>query len=108
MPAKIFEDQSRPFYKLCHRMIIQRISEQHYIKFLNTLAEKQWKKLLADETLAAIFHYTQCHSYYLNVLCSYLFEKKQAPTINEVKKPMGNSLSRRTKYTRKRYRIIDC
>jgi AAA+ ATPase superfamily predicted ATPase len=84
MLSKIFDDRSRPLYKLCHRMIIQRISKEHYIKFINAWALKQWKKPIEAETFYAIFYYTQCHPYYLNILCRYLFEKIQVPAKEDV------------------------
>ena len=78
--GKIFDDRSRPFYKLCHRMPIHRISADHYRDFINKFAKKTWGRALADETFEKIFSYTHLHPYYINILCSYLFDLENPPT----------------------------
>lgn len=82
--GKIFEDRSRPFYKLCQRMALQRISIAHYKEFINKFAKKQWKLMLADEVLHEIFYYTECHPYYLNILCEKIFTYTEIPNIEKV------------------------
>lgn len=82
--SKIFEDRSRPFYKLCQLMELRRISEIHYKEFINKFAKKQWKITLADDALDEIFNHTECHPYYLNILCEKLFSQTGIPNVEMV------------------------
>lgn len=43
-------------------------------------ASNQWKQQLAPEVIERIFHYTQRHPYYVNLLCSKLWQQ-DTPTI---------------------------
>ena len=49
--SMMFEDRSRPLYKLCHKIPVQRILAGHYENFINALAKLKWKKVLSDESL---------------------------------------------------------
>lgn len=80
----IFNDRSRPLYKLCHTMTIQRISQNHYKSFINKLAIATWKKSFSEDALQEIFSSTRLHSYYMNILCGYLFEQVHLPTEQDV------------------------
>lgn len=85
----MFDDKSRPLYLLCERIVLDRISESHYVEFINKIALKTWKKKFNPETLAAIFALTERHPYYVNALCNTLWkmhaEKSQPPGIDAVK-----------------------
>lgn len=83
--SKMFDDLSRPLYKLCQRMQLQRISADHYKIFINKFAKSNWKISLSDEVLDDICHYTKLHPYYMNILCNYLFELDKPPTPQNVK-----------------------
>jgi hypothetical protein len=67
---QFFDDKNRPFYKLCERMTLNRIKEDHYKKHIAAISVERWGEAVTEETLAAIFEYTERHPYYLNVLCS--------------------------------------
>lgn len=82
--GRIFDDRSRPLYKLCHRMEIERISSDHYKIFINKFAKIKWKAILSDDVLNKIFHHTKLHPYYMNILCGYLFEFDMLPTEENV------------------------
>lgn len=82
--GKIFDDRSRPLYKLCHSIPVHRISTDHYENFINKLARIQWKHNFSTDTLDEIFSCTKLHPYYINILCSYLFELENLPTENDV------------------------
>lgn len=82
--SKIFDDRSRPLYKLCHKMIIQRIAPEHYKLYINKLAKREWQQVFSDDVMNEIFSCTKLHSYYLNILCSYLFESDKLPTEEDV------------------------
>lgn len=82
---KMFDDRSRPLYKLCHTMNISRISQEHYKSFINKFASRIWKQKMLDMVIDEILISTQCHPYYVNVLCGYLFEQVNLPNIDDVK-----------------------
>lgn len=67
--GKMFGEKSRPLYKLCERITINRINADHYKKHLNKLAQKRWGTKLSDETLEKIFTLTELHPFYMNCLC---------------------------------------
>lgn len=67
--AKMFYDRARPLYKLCDRVILTRISAEHYKQHLNKLAKKRWNAVLEADSLAILFELTELHSFYLNNLC---------------------------------------
>lgn len=77
--SKIFEDRSRPFYKLCQIVPVARIAAVHYENFINFFALAKWGKLLTAEILAAIFCYTKVHPYYVNILCEKIFASENLP-----------------------------
>ena len=81
---QMFNDRDRPFYKLCYQMNLERIEEEHYIKFINKFAMQKWKKLLNPEIFREIFGCTKCHPYYVNVLCERIFAGKNIPTQEDI------------------------
>ena len=81
--AQLFDDRSRPFYKLCERISLERISKAAYKKHLQKIAKKKWQHELPKEVLDMIFYYTEEHPYYINQLCSRLWSQK-GPTVEAV------------------------
>jgi len=77
--SRIFEDKSRPFYKLCQILPLTRIAANHYETFINSFAITQWGDPLTTDTLNAVFQYTKLHPYYINILCEKLFEQSNLP-----------------------------
>ncbi len=77
--SNMFFDKARPLYKLCDRMVLERIPEEEYILHLNHYAEIQWKQMLDTATLDCIFNLTECHPFYINVLCRRLWEQDPLP-----------------------------
>jgi AAA+ ATPase superfamily predicted ATPase len=80
----MFNDKTRPFYKMCDRIELERIAIKAYTPYLQKAAKIKWKKLLSAEVLELIFFYTKQHAYYMNLLCSRLWELKQLPTVDDV------------------------
>jgi hypothetical protein len=70
---EMFSDKSRPFYNMCDHLLLDRISVDDYQLHLQLLAERQWKKVLSDESLQLILNLTACHPYYVNLLCRRLW-----------------------------------
>lgn len=78
--TNMFEDDSRPLYKLCDKIVVERIAKEHYKKHLNKFAQKQWEKSLSEEFFHEIEKLTEWHSYYVNLLCSKLWCFDSVPT----------------------------
>jgi uncharacterized protein len=80
---QVFDDRNRPFYKLCDRIILDRISENEYRKYIQNTAKLTWKKQLSGEVLKKIILITERHPYYVNLICSKLW-KKGLPSLESV------------------------
>lgn len=81
---QLFDDRNRPFYKLCERITLDRISELHYTKHIQKLAKKIWKKTFSDRCLEKIFNCCARHPYYTNLLCSRLFAQTTLPSLEKI------------------------
>ena len=75
--SNMFDDSTRPLYKLCDRIVLERINRENYIPFIAQIARHTFKKNLAEETIETILNVTECHPYYVNVLCSRLWRKNK-------------------------------
>lgn len=65
----MFEDDTKPLYKLCWKIELTRISVEHYHHHLQKIANLFWKQLLSEEVIAQIFLLSERHPFYLNKLC---------------------------------------
>ncbi|MCK4609045.1 MAG: ATP-binding protein, partial [Gammaproteobacteria bacterium] len=84
--VSMFDDESRPLYKLCRKLYLQRIESQHYQKHLNKIAKLAWKKTLPPEIFAKIISLSGQHPYYVNYLCDVIWtECKNLPKITDIK-----------------------
>lgn len=75
----MFQNSRRPLYKLCKRMVIHRISQEHYRKHLNKAADKAWGGTLPDDVFSHIMLLTDQHPYYVNLICDQLWSNKKMP-----------------------------
>lgn len=83
----IFEDESRPLYKLCRKLILERIAQEHYEKHINVIAKETWGKNLDAATFQKIMDLSQRHPYYVNYLCDVLWSNcKTLPKEADVEK----------------------
>lgn len=80
---QVFDDRNRPLYKLCDRIVLDRISSEEYTKHIQNAAVQEWKKSLHEDIINKIIYYTERHPYYLNLICSKLW-KQGFPTVNSV------------------------
>lgn len=80
---QMFGDEGRPLYRLCQTLTIERMQKETYIQRLNDLAKIKWKKTLANSLLNQIFHLTELHPFYMNVLCQLLWEKETIPSADD-------------------------
>lgn len=83
---EIFDDRSRPLFKMCDRLNLQRISTESYQKFLNHAAVYKWNEPLPSDVFDEIIILTENHPYYVNYLCSKLWIHDRVPDIDLVKK----------------------
>lgn len=82
---KIFDDHRRPLYKLCHQMSIEKISATHYKSFINKFAKLAWSRQMPENVMSLLLDCTKLHPYYVNILCSYLFELPHLPQDEDIK-----------------------
>lgn len=78
----MFEDESRPLYKLCRKLSLSRISEEHYKRHLNHVAQLTWKENLSEDVFNQIMMLSKRHPHYVNYLCDVIWaESKKTPTL---------------------------
>lgn len=69
----LFENRNRPFYKLCDKIVLPRISKADYTNLFQKAAQVTWKKKIDFDIIERIFLFTERHPYYINQLCSRLY-----------------------------------
>lgn len=69
MLGKMFSQSSRPLYRLCRIMTLDRIKEKEYLPFINKAAYLKWGKTLSGTCIQHILLLTECHPFYVNALC---------------------------------------
>lgn len=82
--STMFDKKTRPLYMLCDRISIDRISAQEYTTFINKAAKETWGNKLETTVLEKIFTLTERHPYYLNALCSKLWDNCEKKPPNEI------------------------
>ncbi len=85
MLSHIFDDRNQPLYMLCHKIILDRISAVDFKKHIQDSAQKNWKLTIADAVLEDILNRTQCHPFYVNMLCDKLLEYDHPPELKDLK-----------------------
>lgn len=69
MLEQMFNDRSRPLYKLCDKIAVERIHEEDYWAFIQKSAVQKWGQKLSEAVLDQILELTECHPYYVNLIC---------------------------------------
>lgn len=82
----MFDDRSRPLYMLCDKLNIKRIEKACYVNFINDIAKNKWGKTLSTEFFNQLFILTECHPYYVNLICGRLY-------VNSSKLPCAESIN---------------
>ena len=83
----MFADSTRPLYKLCWQLGLDRIAREHYVKHIQKAAKQTWKTELSDEVLQTIFQCSELHPYYVNRLCDYVwsyFYDEKPPSAKQI------------------------
>lgn len=79
MLESMFIDKSRPFYKMCHLIRIQRIESVHYHSHIEDASNAKWGKRITTPDIDLILNVTERHPYYINKLCSELWRMDTIP-----------------------------
>ncbi|HVV68499.1 MAG TPA: hypothetical protein VHE99_05640 [Gammaproteobacteria bacterium] len=83
----MFEDETRPLYKLCWKLPLQRIATAEYSVHLQKAAKSAWNQLLEEVVVQKILSLTERHPFYVNKLCDRLWTYySKPPSITEVEK----------------------
>lgn len=82
---KLFDDRTRPLYKMCDRINLQKIKSNDHKDFIAQAAKKHWKQNLTNQALEEIIELTEAHPFYVNYLCSRLWNLDKIPNENDVK-----------------------
>jgi AAA+ ATPase superfamily predicted ATPase len=80
----MFNDRNRPLYKLCDKILLERIAPAEYLNYFQNAAKHRWQQAIEDEVAARIFLKTDLHPYYINVVCSRLWKNNKPPKITDV------------------------
>ena len=81
----MFEDERRPLYKLCRKLVLDRMEEEDYRPHLNKAAKAKWAQEFSSEAFEKIMMITERHPYYVNYLCDDLWsENTNLPTVKEI------------------------
>ena len=81
----MFDDQSRPLYKICRKLYLERISAEHYEKHINKSAKLAWGSRLEEKVFKQIMLLSERHPYYVNYLCDVIWaSSKHIPSIADV------------------------
>lgn len=72
--STMFYDKARPLYKLCDRIILERISMESYEAHINKFVQKKWGLPLTQDAFNIVITLTQRHPFYINGLCRRILE----------------------------------
>lgn len=84
--SQLFDDRTKPLFKLCDRIELGRIADKDYIPFIQNKFQKKWNTTALGDTIQTILDLTERHPYYVNVLCHKIFSANIIPSENEVQK----------------------
>lgn len=84
MLAAMFEDERRPLYKLCRKLVLDRMHEKDYSIHLNKAGMSKWGKELCQNVIEKIMQITERHPYYVNYLCDELWLDDKPPTLSSI------------------------
>lgn len=84
MLIAMFEDERRPLYKLCRKLLLDRMHEKDYQPHLNKAAKSKWGNELTKTAFEKIMRLTERHPYYVNYLCDELWLDTKPPTENSI------------------------
>lgn len=89
--TELFTMPARPFYNSASMLKIEKINQSVYADFIKRKFLKSGKKISADVT-KNILRWTDCHTYYVQLLCGRVFISGAAEITNEVWKEEASKL----------------
>lgn len=87
-----FVDSDRPLYRLCDHVMLDRISAEDWIPFIQQAAIERWGKPLADDTVRFIMAATERHTYHTSRLCMALLSNPTVPAVEDAKREWWNMI----------------
>lgn len=90
MLTEMFGHSSRPLYRLCKLLTLNRISQHNYEQFIQQAAINKWQQKLANDTFNEIMRLTERHPYYTNILCEQLWKQQELPGFETVEETWRN------------------
>ncbi len=86
----LFNDKKRPFYNLCDTITLNRINASDYKPYIINAALESWNKTLPDSILDTLFNLTELHPYYVNKLCSLVWQNQEIPKEQDIETAWNN------------------
>ncbi len=84
MLKAMFNNKSKPLYKLCDEIYLDRIHQRDYKPFIAEFSKQRWGKALEEPTLNQIIELSELHPYYFNLISNKLFYLDYLPSVNDV------------------------
>ncbi|MDF1760652.1 MAG: ATP-binding protein [Coxiellaceae bacterium] len=84
--SQMFNSKSRPLYRLCDLMEIDRIHFDSYFPILLKRFHQRWTKDISEAVINEVLSSTACHPFYVNSLCRLLWREDKIPTVASVQK----------------------
>src|SRR3990167_3309769 len=84
MLLQMFSEKSRPFYRLCETMVLNRIGEADYVPFIQKQSKIKWKKETPSDVLRFILSLSERHPNYVNLICNHLWMEGELPSIETI------------------------
>lgn len=79
MLSQAFDDPNQPLYMMCDKILLGRIAEEDYIPYIQEAAVIRWSKKLNLAEVERIIELSEAHPFYVNFLCSKLWQKNSPP-----------------------------
>lgn len=70
---RMITDKSKPLYKLCNKLTINRMQKKHYITHLLEASTELWGQPFSIKTIDKIIEFSELHPFYINALCNNLY-----------------------------------
>lgn len=84
---QLFDDKNKPFYMLCDKLFLDRMSSVDYKPYIQEAAQATWGEWLEDAVIEKILVLTELHPFYVNLLCHEVWKQKEVmklPTVEDV------------------------
>ncbi len=82
--AEMFENPDRPLYRHCQKMVLERIEAADYRRFFERAAKARWGEGIGSDLAGKVLSLTYRHPYYVNALCSRLWNRPRPPTARAI------------------------